>query len=97
MKNSQSRQFLVKLNDDKEGNEFIDYLEEKGLKNIHKIRYESLRVKVLVVDDKSFGSTNITCLAAAASCGIKAISVEDFKNNTCPQKTESSHKFEIIF
>lgn len=90
MKNSQSKQFLVKLKDEKEGEAFIHYLEQKGFQNKHAVSYENLRVKVLVVEDKSFWATNITCLAAAASCGIKAISVEDYKLQQSKTKKELS-------
>lgn len=75
----QRKQFLVKLQDENEGNQFIEYLEYNGLVNVHKVSFDSLRIKVLVIDSKKFFSTNVTCLAALASCGIKPISVNDFK------------------
>lgn len=80
MKHNQRKQVLVKLTNSKEGKEFIDYLENNGFINIHNISFDSLRVKVIVVDTDKFWSTNITCLAAVASCGIKPISIEEFKN-----------------
>lgn len=79
MKNSQRKQVLVKLADLKEGDEFIKYLESNGFLNIHNITFSNLRIKVLVVDNNKFFSTNITCLAALATCGIKPISVDEFK------------------
>ena len=79
MKNSQRKQVLVKLANHKEGEEFIKYLEGNGLLNVHNISFDKLRIKVLVVDKNEFFSTNVTCLAALASCGIKPISVNDFK------------------
>lgn len=75
----QRKQFLVKLSNESEGNQFIEYLTNKGFSNIHKISFNQLRVKVLVIDDQNFFSTNVTCLAAFASCGIKPISVDEFK------------------
>lgn len=79
MKNSQRKQVLVKLTNSKEGQEFIEYLESNGLTNVHNITFDKLRIKVLVVDKNEFFSVNATCLAALASCGIKPISIKDFK------------------
>ena len=78
MKDSQRKQVLVKLANHKEGKEFIEYLECNGLFNVHNITFDKLRIKVLVVDKNEFFSTNITCLAALSSCGIKPISVDKF-------------------
>ena len=75
----QRKQFLVKLQDENEGNQFIEYLEYNGLVNVHKVSFDSLRIKVLVIDDKKFFSSNVTCLAALASCGIKPIGTDEFK------------------
>ena len=97
MKKTQRKQSLVKLKDSKEGAEFISYLEQNGFENVHKVSYENLRVKVLVVDEKSFASTNVTCLAAAANCGIKPISVEEYKSKTNIQNTNNKHEFYIIY
>ncbi len=79
MKNSQRKQVLVKLVNNKEGEEFIEYLESNGLLNVHNITFDKLRIKVLVIDKNEFFSTNVTCLAALASCGIKPISTDEFK------------------
>ena len=75
----QRKQCLVKLTNCIEGDNFINYLEDNGLTNIHNICYDNLRIKVIVVKENEFFSTNITCLAALASCGIKPISVDEFK------------------
>ena len=40
MKNSQRSQELVKLSTEKEGEEFISFLEHKGLLNINHINFE---------------------------------------------------------
>lgn len=74
----QRKQYLVKLSNEIEGNQFIKYLENNGFDNVHNIDFERLRIKVLVVDGKSFFSTNVTCLAALAGCQIKPISTNDF-------------------
>ena len=74
----QRRQFLVKLANESEGNQFIKFLESEGLENIHKITFDRLRIKVLVVDDTAFFATNVTCLAALAGSNIKPISVDEF-------------------
>ena len=75
----QRKQFLVKLQNENEGNQFIEYLEYNGLVNVHNVCFDSLRIKVLVIDDEKFFSTNATCLAALASCGIKPIGTDEFK------------------
>lgn len=80
MKLTQRTQHLVKLNNAKEGNEFIKYLEQNGFINVQKISFKGLQVKVIVVDNEKFWATNITCLAALASSKIYPISVEEFKD-----------------
>ena len=79
MNNSQRKQVLVKLTNDKEGKEFISFLESRGLINIHNITFNKLTTKVLIVEDKKFFSANVTCLAIMARYGIKPISVNEFK------------------
>ena len=74
----QRKQFLVKLSNESEGNQFIQFLESEGFENIHKITFDRLRIKVLVVDGTAFFATNITCLAALAGSNIKPIGVDDF-------------------
>jgi len=74
----QRKQFLVTLPNKDKGDKFIEYLESKGFLNIHKISFDELKIKVLVVDVKEFFPVNVTCLSALASCGIKPIGVEDF-------------------
>lgn len=76
----QRKQYLVKLENATEGKKFIKYLEVNGKRNVYNINYEDLRIKVLVVDEKVFFSTNVTCLSAAAIIGIKPISIDEFKS-----------------
>ena len=80
MKQTQRKQHLVKLNNEKEGNEFIEYLEQNGLINVQKILFQDLRIKVIVVDNEKFWATNATCLAALAGSKIYPISIDEFKN-----------------
>jgi len=82
----QRKQFLVKLPNEIKGNKFIKYLEKHGFINVHNVTFDSLRVKVLVIDDKKFFSTNVTCLAALASCNIKPMTIEDFINLNIDQE-----------
>lgn len=86
----QRKQFLVKLPNEIKGNEFIKYLEKHGFENAHNINFDSLRVKVLVIDDKKFFSTNVTCLAALASCNIKPMTIDDFINLNTNQEQINS-------
>ena len=74
----QRKQYIVKLPNEIKGNKFIKSLENKGFNNVHKISFESLRIKVLVIGKNEFFSTNAICLAALSRCGIKPISIEDF-------------------
>ena len=78
MKSSQRKQAIVKLNNKEEGEIFIQQLEKFGLKNVHHITFENLRIKVLVVTHTEFFSINTTCLAALVSSGIKPISVDEY-------------------
>ena len=74
----QRKQFIVKLPNEIKGNKFIKHLENRGLTNVHKISFEDLRIKVLVINKNEFFGTNVTCLAGLASRGIKPISIEEF-------------------
>lgn len=74
----QRKQFIVKLENEKAGNKFIKFLEAHGFCNIHNINFDSLRIKILVIDDTVFFSTNTTCLAALSSLKIKPMSIKDF-------------------
>jgi len=80
MKQTQRKHHVVKLNNAKEGDEFIKYLEQNGFINVHNLSFENLRIKVIGVGDQKFGALSVTCLAALASSKIYPISVEEFKN-----------------
>ena len=73
----QRKQYLVQLSEAK-GNRFIKFLENEGFLNVHNIDFEDLKLKVLVVDDKKFFGTNVTCLAVLSSKNIRPISIEKF-------------------
>ena len=75
---TQRKQYLVKLNGEIEGEDFISLLEENGYSNPSKISYKDMQIKVLVVDEDKFFPTNVTCLSAAATVGIKTITVDEF-------------------
>lgn len=74
----QNKQILVKLKNKEEGAKFLSYLESVGLKNIYNVNYNTLQPKVILIENNSFYPTNVTCLAALASCNIKPISTDDF-------------------
>lgn len=75
----QRKQYLVKLDNSNEGRTFINYLEQNGFKNLQNLSYETLRIKVFVIQKYEFFTTNVTCLSAAAMVGIKPISIDEFK------------------
>ena len=79
MDKATKKQALVKLANPIEGNDFIEYLEDKGFENVHNLTFENLRIKVLVVRKGEFFATNATCLAALANSGVRPISVNEFK------------------
>lgn len=74
----QRKQYLVKLASKAEGDQFIDFLEQNGYKNLTNVLYDTLKVKVIVVDNNHFYPSNVTSLAALASIGEKPISVSEF-------------------
>ena len=76
---TEKKQYFVKLNSQVEGDDFINLLEDNGYINLHKIAYKDLKVKVIAVDSIKFFAVNVTSLACAANCGIKYITVDDFK------------------
>lgn len=74
----QRKQFLVKMQDKNEGDQFIQYLKSSGCENIHNISYDTMRIKVVVINDKVFFTTNATCLAALAQAGVHPMTVADY-------------------
>ena len=77
---TEKKQYLVKLNSELEGNDFINLLENNGYVNTHNISYKDLQVKVIAVGKNNFFGVNVTSLACAVNCGKKCISVDEFKN-----------------
>lgn len=56
----------------------IEWLENKGYRNILSDNY-AFSVFVVDLQDKTFFGTNTTCMAAACSCGLRP-NILDFKN-----------------
>ena len=83
MKQTQRKQTLVKLESKTKGEAFIKWLEENGYSNVQNLSYDSLRIKILVVDSDSkiFFGTNVTCLAILASSDIHPIDSENFTDS----------------
>ena len=76
----QRRQILVQLSNKDTGQQFIDFLEKNDFENVHNITYDTLKIKVLVIENKKFFSTNTTCLAALAGCGIRPLCADEYYN-----------------
>ena len=74
-------QSYVAIHTRKEWGQLRDFLIKKGFDNIHSLSaFRRPRPPVIVIDlvNHKFASTNTTCLAAVASCGIKPMMLEDF-------------------
>lgn len=72
-------QFLVRYKSAKEGSEICKWLEERGYCNKFGLDFER-RVQVIVVNKgRDFFGTNVTCMAAAVSCGIEIIDFNRLK------------------
>ena len=84
-----SRQSIVRVSESEDFEKVLSYCLESGYKNPHGICAESFPVPlgIIVVDEikKVFFLTNITCMAAAASQGIRPIDAKDFFEK-CDQK-----------
>lgn len=82
MKNTQRKQYFVKLKNYEEAKNFIAYLEENGFNNFHQIKFNNSKISIIVVDlqDLIFFAPSVTCLAAASSMGMKCVSVDEFKD-----------------
>lgn len=87
-------QYYVVVRNRKEYVALLRYLEENDYKAVHRFfrRKRPKRPPVVVVDEKrwEYAYTNVTCLAAAASCGYRAIGTSEFfgfmqqKKAKCP-------------
>lgn len=75
-------QYYVVVRNRKEYVALLRYLEENNYKAAHRFfRWKRpKRPPVVVVDEKrwEYAYTNVTCLAAAASCGYRAIGTSEF-------------------
>ena len=77
-----NRQFFVRVATTKDFKQVLDRCIGKGYGNVHGLSMDSFPVhlNVIVIDDssKQFGLANITCMAAAASQGKRAMDVGEF-------------------
>lgn len=72
-----SEQILVHYSDD-EAQRLFAWLEEHGYRNIQHLTPENYKFPAICVDESGeFFGTNVTCMAAAASCGRRAIGVDE--------------------
>lgn len=78
--------YIVKIDNDEEGRHFVDYLVCKDFDNVQNLSGENLHNKVLIITDKKFYTTNITCLAIACK-NIAPISVKEFVTKMTQSKT----------
>ena len=83
MKTEQRKQILVELENKEKGNDFILWLENNGYANVQNLNFDSLKIKVIVVDvnAKSFFGTGVTCIACSVSSGNHPVSIDNFKQN----------------
>ena len=77
-----NRQYFVRVSGRESFEKVLDLCEKNGYCNIHSLTRESYPVipPVIVVDSnrREFGLTNVTCLAAMASCGKHPLDADDF-------------------
>ena len=75
-------QYLVTVRKRKEWKRLFRYLTENGYSNVHSLTVfrRPTRPPVVVIDERKrvFFLTNVTCLAAASSCGKRAITCETY-------------------
>ena len=83
MKTTQREQILVKLENKEKGNDFILWLENNGYANVQNLNFDSLKIKVIVVDvnAKTFFGTSVTSIACSVSSGNHPVSIANFKQN----------------
>ena len=78
-----NRQFFVRVATKEDYEQVLDRCIGNGYRNVHGMSKDSFPVflNVIVIDDgtKQFGLTNVTCIAAAASQGKRAIGTEAYR------------------
>ena len=76
-----NRHYFVRVSDRESFEKLLDLCEKNGYRNVHSLTRESYPVTPPVVvvdgDNRKFGLTNVTCLAAMASQGIVMYDVEE--------------------
>lgn len=76
---AKSEQILVRYSDGADAQRLYAWLEEHGYRNTQHLTAENYKFPAICVDESGeFFGTNVTCMAAAASCGRKAIGVDEF-------------------
>ena len=72
------QQWVVRLGENPQ--KTIDWLEANGFENFHKLTAETCKLGVVVVEGMCFFATNVTCMAARATCGLpRPITLEQFQ------------------
>ena len=73
------KQALVSYGGKEEAAKLYAWLNGNGYRNVGGITPKNYKFPVIVVNESGeYFGTNATCMAAAASCGIHAVSVDEF-------------------
>lgn len=73
------RQALVRYSGKEETARLYEWLDGNGYRNIQHLSPDSYIFPVVCVNESGeYFGTNVTCMAAAASCGIRPIDAEEF-------------------
>ena len=82
MKNKKNEWHIVRVGKKEDYEQVLDWCIGKGYGNVSGLSRDSFPIplNVIVIDDgtKQFGLTNVTCMAAVASQGKRAIDVGAF-------------------
>lgn len=71
-------QYVVRIGVGEEKSEKFLWLQNHGYKNIQGLTAENYNFPIIVVEGREFFGTNVTCMAASAMRGRKAISWDDW-------------------
>ena len=82
MRNKKNEWYIVRVGTKEDYERIIELCLERGYENVSGLGSDSFPVflNVIVINDgtKQFGLTNVTCMAAAASQGKRAIGTEEY-------------------
>ena len=83
MKTTQREQIFVELENKEKGNDIILRLENNGYTNVQNLSFDSLKIKVIIIDvtAKTFFGTSVTSIACSVSSGNHPVSIDNFKQN----------------